>query len=136
MAFEIHPRLAAGGHEIGRLGGCRLLLKDNALFPWFLLIPEVEGIEDLHELPIGKFNEAMAAMRRVSEFVAAHFRPEKLNVACIGNQVRQMHIHVVGRSTGDPAWPGTVWAFEGKKTYPPGEVDEIRAAASRFLDLP
>ncbi|MGL4401860.1 MAG: HIT family protein [Luteolibacter sp.] len=135
MAFEIHPRLAAGGHEIGRFGGCRLLLKDNALFPWFLLIPEVAEIEDLHELPLEEFHEVMAAMRRVSEFVADHFRPEKLNVACIGNQVRQMHLHVVGRSPGDPAWPGTVWAFEGKKSYSPGEIDEIRSAAMRFLEL-
>ena len=136
MAFEIHPRLTAGGFEIGRTGGCRLLLKDNALFPWFLLVPEVEGIEDLHELPPGKYEEVMAAMRRVSEFVASHFQPEKLNVACIGNQVRQMHIHVVGRSPGDPAWPGTVWAFEGKKSYSEDEIGEILSAARRFLNLP
>jgi diadenosine tetraphosphate (Ap4A) HIT family hydrolase len=136
MAFEIHPRLAAGGFEVGRLGGCRLLLKDHALFPWFLLVPEVEGIEDLHQLPPGQFEEVMAAMRRVSEFVASHFQPEKLNVACIGNQVRQMHIHIVGRSPGDPAWPGTVWAFEGKKSYAESKIDEIRAAARRFLNLP
>jgi diadenosine tetraphosphate (Ap4A) HIT family hydrolase len=135
MAFEIHPRLAVGGHEIGRLGGCRVLLKDNALFPWFLLVPEVAEIEDLHELPLEEFHEVMAAMRRVSEFVVGYFRPEKLNVACIGNQVRQMHLHVVGRSTGDLAWPGTVWAFEGKKSYRPEEIDEIRAAAVRFFNL-
>lgn len=136
MAFEIHPRLAAGGFEIGRLGGCRLLLKNNALFPWLLLIPEVEEIEDLHQLPPGQFEEVMAAMRQVSEFVASYFQPEKLNVACIGNQVRQMHIHIVGRSHDDPAWPGTVWAFDGKKSYTDGEIDKIRAAARNFLSLP
>jgi diadenosine tetraphosphate (Ap4A) HIT family hydrolase len=136
VAFEIHPRLAAGGFEIGRLGGCRLLLKNNALFPWFLLVPEVEGVEELHQLPHGQFEEVMAAMRRVSEFVASHFQPQKLNVACIGNQVRQMHIHVVGRSPGDPAWPGTVWAYEWKESYRPGAIDEIRSAALRFLKLP
>lgn len=129
MAFEIHPRLAAGGFEIGRIGGCRLLLKNNALFPWFLLVPEVEGIEDLHQLPPGSFEEVMAAMRRVSEFVSDYFQPGKLNVACIGNQVRQMHIHVVGRSPEDPAWPGTVWAFEGKKSYTVDEAEKILAAA-------
>jgi diadenosine tetraphosphate (Ap4A) HIT family hydrolase len=135
MAFAIHPRLAAGGFEIGRLGGCRLLLKNNALFPWLLLIPEVEGIEDLHQLPPGQFEEVMLAMRRVSEFVASHFQPEKLNVACIGNQVRQMHIHIVGRSYDDPAWPGTVWAFDGKKSLSLEESEVITAAAREFLKL-
>lgn len=135
MAFEIHPRLAAGGIELGRLGGCRLLLKNNSLFPWFILVPEVEGIEDLHQLPLGRYMEIMVAMRRVCEFVSSHFQPEKLNVGCIGNQVRQLHVHIIGRSTDDPAWPGTVWAFEGKQSYGDEEIGKIRAAAGAFLDL-
>ena len=136
MAFELHPRLAASGFDIGRLGGCRLLLKNNALFPWFLLVPEVEGIEDLHQLAPGQYEEVMAAMRRVSEFVTRYFHPEKLNVACIGNQVRQMHIHIVGRSAEDPAWPGTVWAYEGKQVYHDEENEKICVAARSFLGLP
>ena len=136
MAFELHPRLAASGFDIGRLGGCRLLLKNNALFPWFLLVPEVEGIEDLHQLAPGQYEEVMAAMRRVSEFVTRYFQPEKLNVACIGNQVRQMHIHIVGRSAEDPAWPGTVWAYEGKQVYHDEENEKICVAARSFLGLP
>lgn len=135
MAFEIHPRLASGGFELGRLGGCRLLLKNNSLFPWFILVPEVEGIEDLHQLPPARYDEAMAAMRRVCEFVSSHFQPEKLNLGCIGNQVRQMHIQIIGRSPDDPAWPGTVWAFEGKQTYRDEEIAGIRAAARTFLAL-
>ena len=136
MAFEIHPRLASGGFEIGRLGGCRLLLKNNALFPWLLLVPEVEGIEDLHQLPTGQYEEVMATVRSVSEFVAGYFHSEKLNVACIGNQVRQMHIHIVGRSSDDPAWPDTVWAYEGKRDYSDEEIAKIRSAARGFLGLP
>lgn len=135
MAFELHPRLAAGGFEIGRAGGCRIILKDNAVFPWFLVVPEVDGIEDLHQLPKETFLEVMDVMRRVSDFVSAHFKPEKLNVACIGNQVRQMHIHVVGRSPDDPAWPGTVWAYEGKRAYSENERDAIISAARAFLSL-
>lgn len=134
MAFSLHPRLAASGFEIGRIGGARLLLKNNALFPWFLLVPEVEqGIEDLHQLESGHYDEVMKAVKDVSQFVADHFQPEKLNVACIGNQVRQMHIHIVGRSTGDPAWPGTVWAFDGKQAYQDDEVAAIIAAARASL---
>jgi diadenosine tetraphosphate (Ap4A) HIT family hydrolase len=136
MSFSLHPRLAAGGFEIGAIGGCRFLLKNNALFPWFLLVPEVEdGIEDLHQLPESPYVEVMTTVRRVSQFVSEHFQPEKLNVACIGNQVRQMHIHIVGRSSQDPAWPGTVWAFDGKSAYSDTEVSQIIAAAKHRLGL-
>lgn len=135
MAFEIHPRLASSGFEIGALGGCRLLLKNNAIFPWFLLVPEVEGIQDLHQLEPGRYLEVMLALRQVSEFVARYFSPEKLNVGCIGNQVRQLHLHIVGRSSSDSAWPGTVWTYAEKIPYQLAQVEEITAAARDHLGL-
>lgn len=135
MAFQLDPKLENGGFALGRINGCRLLLKNNALFPWLILVPEVEGVEDLHQLSEERYREVLDAVRHVSEFVESHFSPEKLNVACIGNVVRQMHIHVVGRSTGDPAWPGTVWAHEGKAAYTDDEVEEIRETARVALDL-
>lgn len=135
MDFVLNERLAAGSTEVVRMHGCRILLKNEANFPWFIVVPEVpQGIEDLHQLDEETFSAVMGAVRKVSRFVEAHFRPEKLNVACIGNIVRQMHIHVVGRSTGDPAWPGVVWAFEGKRKYGEGEVEKIVGAARKFLE--
>lgn len=136
MSFSLHPRLASGAHPLGTRDGCRVLLKDNACFPWILIVPEVgEGIEDLHQLSAERFTEVTGLIREVSQFVDDHFEPDKLNVACIGNMVRQMHIHIVGRSEGDPAWPGTVWASDAKTAYPPEEIDSIRSAARRALKL-
>lgn len=134
MDFTLNERLAAGGFEVARMHGCRILLKDEAQFPWFIIVPEVpQGIEDLHQLDDGTFAEVMLAVRKISRFTEAHFRPEKLNVACIGNIVRQMHIHVVARSKGDPAWPGVVWAFDGKRKYGEGEAERIVGAAREFF---
>lgn len=125
--FQLHPRLAQGAHELGRESGCRILLKDQAHFPWLLIVPEVaEGVEDLHELTEDRYQEVTTLLRKVSLFMASRFQGEKLNVGCIGNMVRQMHIHVVSRRTDDPAWPGTVWAFEGKKTWSAEEVESIQ----------
>ena len=126
MSFTLHPRLASGSVELGRLHGCHVLLKNNALFPWILLVPEVaHGVEDLHQLDPGRYADVMQAIREVSEFVSSHFRPDKLNVACIGNQVRQMHVHIVGRSENDPAWPGVVWSYSEKQPYTDDEVAVI-----------
>ena len=134
--FTIHPRLAAGSHFLGKAANCQVLLKDNASFPWLLIVPEVaDGVEDLHQLEPSRYAEVMELMRVVSIFVSGYFKPDKLNVACIGNQVRQMHIHVVGRGEGDAAWPGTVWACAEKKPWEPGRVGEIREAARGALAL-
>ncbi len=134
MEFELNPRLAAGGFEIFRRRGCRVLLKNEANFPWFMLVPEVaEGIEDLHQLDVDSYHEVTLLIREMSEFVSGYFKPEKLNVACIGNMVRQMHIHVVGRFADDPAWPGVVWAFDGKLKYDEARAEEIVAAAREYF---
>ncbi len=134
MEFILNERLAAGGFEITRKYGCRILLKNEANFPWFILVPEVpEGIEDLHQLDEETFSEVMRGVREVSNFISCHFQPDKLNVGCIGNIVRQMHIHIVGRSTTDPAWPGVVWSFEGKRKYGEGEAELIVVAARTYL---
>jgi hypothetical protein len=42
----------------------------------------------------------------------------------------------VGRSADDPAWPATVWGFDGKKPYSDEEKLKIRSAARSFLGLP
>ncbi|WP_035607421.1 HIT domain-containing protein [Haloferula sp. BvORR071] len=134
MDFVLHPRLAAGGFDLGIRQRCHILLKNNAVFPWIIIVPEVEeGIEDLHQLSLERYQEVTGVIREVSQFVAHHFQPDKLNVACIGNQVRQMHIHVVGRSPEDPAWPGVVWSYEGKEAYAAEAVEEIRKAWYAWL---
>ena len=35
--------------------------------------------------------------------------PDKLNIGALGNQVEQLHVHVVARYQGDAAWPNAVW---------------------------
>ena len=118
MPFELNKRLAAGGFDFGTLGKCRVLLKNNAVFPWFILVPEVdESITELHQLEPADYASVMLTVRQVCKFVESHFQPDKINVAAIGNIVSQLHIHVVARYQADPAWPGVVWSCDVKQTY-------------------
>ncbi len=133
MAFELHPRLAAGTFQLGHESGCLVLLKNNAAFPWILIIPEVSSDkEDLHQLEEKQYHDVCALIRKVSLFMEQHFSPEKLNVGCIGNIVNQMHIHVVARTSDDSAWPGTVWASSEKKPYIEDQVALIQQAWAAY----
>ena len=132
--FVLNPRFEAGCFEIVRRSSCRILLKNEANFPWIIIVPEVsEEIEELHELSEEMFDKVTAVIRSASAFVDRHFSPDKINVGCIGNKLRQLHIHVVGRFENDPAWPGVVWAFDGKKKYDDVLANEIIAAAERHF---
>ncbi len=129
MPFQLNDRLAAGGFDFGTTGICRVLLKDNALFPWFILVPEVDGsITELHQLEAADYASVCFTIRQLSGFVQSHFQPDKLNVAAIGNIVPQLHIHIVARSAGDPAWPGVVWGCPEKRNYGKEEALAIHEA--------
>ena len=106
--FEIHPRLQADCHLLGRLDTCHLLLHRNAVMPWFILVPET-GVVDLLDLPSALRHRVLDEAAAVSGFVKQTLRYPRVNVAAIGNLVPQLHVHVVGRRPGDSCWPAPVW---------------------------
>jgi len=122
--FTLHERLARGSHDVGVHGICRVLLKDQAHFPWVLLVPEVDAaVTELHQLSAEQYDAVCRSMRIFSAGMARWPGVEKVNVAAIGNQVAQLHIHIVGRHAADIAWPGVVWSCAEKKAYAPEERD-------------
>ena len=55
-----------------------------------------------------------------------------MNVAALGNIVRQLHMHVVARQSGDTASPGPVWGQGMREPY--GE-DELRNMSERLAGV-
>ncbi len=109
IEFEVHHQLLDDCFVLGDAEFCRVLLMNDARFPWLILVPRITGLRDIHEVPPNRrlilFDEIEAASKALSALVAT----DKVNVAALGNQVPQLHIHVISRSTTDAAWPGPVW---------------------------
>jgi diadenosine tetraphosphate (Ap4A) HIT family hydrolase len=125
--FSLDPRLAADCIVLGEMPLSRLLLLNNSLFPWFILVPRRNAVE-LFELESADQLILLEEINLLSRFVKGHFGSEKLNVAAIGNIVSQMHIHVVGRKTTDCCWPGVVWGMQEKAPYAAEEIERLSAA--------
>jgi diadenosine tetraphosphate (Ap4A) HIT family hydrolase len=132
-SFTLHPQLAAETVVVGDLQVSRVLLMDNARFPWILLVPrrpEIREIIDLAERDqIATMREIAAASRAMQSL----FRPDKLNVAAIGNMVPQLHVHIVARFTGDEAWPKPTFGFAPPVPYDAGALADTRRRLSRAL---
>lgn len=138
MSFTLNERLAKGGFDFGTLGICRVLLKDNAHYPWFILVPEVDStITELHHLSASDYASISFTIRQLSEFLDQHLTPEnppeKINVGAIGNIVRQLHIHVVARYPNDPAWPDTIWGCKEKVHYQKQQALDIHEAFQKHF---
>ncbi|MCP4996983.1 MAG: HIT family protein [Gammaproteobacteria bacterium] len=133
--FELDSRLEQDCHLLCEVDQILVLLMDNALVPWFILVPRVE-VEELYELTPERRASLDALIDRLSDFITTEFQVDKLNVAAIGNIVRQLHVHLVGRSEGDYCWPGVVWGRSERKTYTQDQVTAIAGKIKRFLNLP
>lgn len=136
--FAPDPRLASSSTRLGNLTLCEVRLQDDGRWPWLVLIPRRPGLRELEALAepdrARLMEEAVLAGRAVRAVGAQiGFAVEKLNVGALGNVVPQLHLHVVGRQPGDPAWPAPVWGVGKPCAYAPTERVAAKAAARRAL---
>ena len=115
--FQLHGQLAKDTVEVARWTLSRVLLVNDSTYPWLILVPERPGLRDFHHLAPADLPVMTGEIVRASKALESAFKPDKLNVAALGNQVPQLHVHVIARFRGDPAWPGPVWGVHPAKPY-------------------
>jgi len=118
MTFQLDSRLAADTIPIGDLALSSVLLLNDARFPWFILVPRIEGASEITGLSDEQAIQAMQEIRIATRVMMELSKPDKVNVGALGNMVAQLHIHVIGRFRSDPAWPGPAWGHGTKAPYP------------------
>jgi diadenosine tetraphosphate (Ap4A) HIT family hydrolase len=116
--MTVHSRLQADTHFVLALGFSDLLLMNNQLYPWLILVPRVENAIELIDLSAEQQHLLIDEIDKVSRILKSIYEPDKLNIATIGNIVRQLHIHIVARYRTDPAWPSPVWGYPGTPYSP------------------
>ena len=130
--FPIHPMLEADTHPIGDLPLSQLLLMDDARYPWLILVPRIAGARELIDLDEGDQRSLLAEISAVGRAFEALLRPDKLNIAALGNVVPQLHVHLIARYTTDAAWPKPVWGQGERVAYAEStrtaRIAEFRAA--------
>lgn len=122
--FELHPRLAQDSVVIGEFDLSLLLLSRDANYPWCILVPKREDIYEIHHLSEEEQLQLIRESCRLSEVMTSLFDADKMNVAALGNVVRQLHVHHIARFTDDPAWPQPIWGKLPASEYVPDDFEE------------
>ncbi len=124
--FELHPQLAADSAFVCDLPLSRVLLMNDARFPWLVLVPRRDNTTEFHDLSGHDRAVSTREIARASEILKSWATRrggcDKLNIAMIGNLVPQLHAHIVARRKTDPLWPYAVW----------GRGDPVRYAADEL----
>jgi diadenosine tetraphosphate (Ap4A) HIT family hydrolase len=138
--FAVDPAFEAGSIAVGDLPLCQVRLQADARWPWLILIPRRPGLREVEDLSAAErarlIEETVLAGQAVRALGAATgFVVEKLNIGALGNVTPQLHVHVVGRRAGDPAWPGPVWGVGVAEAYGPDAFEAAVAAVRGGLDI-
>lgn len=115
MSFKLDRKFLKSSHHVTDLKLCTIRLNDNSKFPWLILIPKRNKINDMSDLKSKDQILLMKEIVYVSKIMKKLFKTSKLNVEKIGNIVPQLHIHIIARSKKDCSWPLSVWVVKGKK---------------------
>lgn len=119
MEFKLDQRLEDTGFCVGDLDLCRVILVNNSLFPWIILVPKRPNTTEIIDLTHSEQAVLMQEIAKASTVIRTLFSPDKLNVAALGNVVPQLHVHIVARFKEDAAWPNTVFGYNTQKYSAP-----------------
>jgi diadenosine tetraphosphate (Ap4A) HIT family hydrolase len=137
---DLDPAFLATSAELGDLPLCHARLQADARWPWIVLIPRGAGLRELEDLAAADrarlMEEAVLAGDAVRAVGRALGLPvDKLNLGALGNVTPQLHVHLVGRRHGDPAWPGPVWGYGATEPYEPEVLAYAVETARRALGI-
>ncbi len=107
--FCVDERIVSTCFFLGDWPLSRVFLKNESQFPWFILVPRVENVQELFQLTREQQQMLMEEMNQLSLLVYNYFNPDKLNVGALGNVVSQLHVHVIARRDNDALWPQGIW---------------------------
>lgn len=79
-------------------------------------------VREMSDLPADGRQHLMDVVWAVESVLRELLRPDKINLASLGNRVPHLHWHVIARFADDPHFPDAVWA------------PRRRAGAPRVLD--
>jgi len=126
--FAVDPVIASLTLQLADWPLSRVFLYNDSRYHWGLLVPRRAGVIEMADLAPDDQTQLMKEIVKLTGLVRGLPGVEKINVGNLGNMVPQLHVHVIGRFKGDPAWPGPVWGHSNPVPWPaPAEAPLAKA---------
>jgi len=129
--FELDTRLANDSVLVADGPLSQIRLMNDERFPWLVIVPRLAGITEWIELDGDQQDKLRTELNRTSKALKSEDGVEKINIGALGNIVRQLHFHVIGRHKDDPAWPGPVWGSGQARRH---DADQLQRHVAYWKD--
>lgn len=125
VEFNLDQKLANDTLEIADLKLCKLLLLNERKFPWLILVPKRNNLVEIFDLESEDYQVLHDEIKKIAKYFKSYFIADKVNIAALGNQVKQLHIHVIMRYEHDYCWPNPVWGNFKNEKYSTGAAKKL-----------
>ena len=133
MAFQLDDRLAADTVSVMQSGVIDVRMMGDARYYWLVLVPQIEGAVEWFDLPDVAARGLFTTAQECAQRLQALTRADKMNIAALGNMVKQLHVHVIARHEADEAWPGPVWGVGEAVDFDEAELKDRLIALRAIL---
>ncbi len=107
----------------------RVVEVDDANYPGFFRVIWNKHVAELSDLAQDELEEIMEIVCMVERALRKVMRPDKINLASLGNMVPHLHWHVIPRFVDDVHFPQPIWGQPQREPNPEKLAERQRQAS-------
>lgn len=123
-----------GGVLLWRDDFARVMRVPDEAFPAFCRVVLRRHVREMTDLEAPERERLMRVVFACEQALREVVRPDKVNLASLGNQTPHLHWHVIGRFSDDSRFPDPVWA-PARRSGRPRQAPDDALLARRLAEL-
>ena len=112
----------------------RIVLVNNKNIRGYLRLELIDHVKEIHHLTPAIQSEMYKMINIIEKIITDIYKPEKINLASLGNKTPHLHWHIIARFMNDNFFPESIWADPVRHNKFENSIDEINQLKQQ-LDL-
>ncbi len=117
---------------------CRVVLVDEPDYPGYFRVELIEHLKEMTDLAPASRSIIMRIVFAVEAAIREVLKPDKVNLASLGNMTPHVHWHVVPRFKEDKHFPQSHWAQPVRDVAPklltPEQTMQLQSKMPAFIE--
>lgn len=125
-----------GGAVLWRDHRCRVVEVDEPGYPGYCRVVWNVHVKEMTDLPANDRTHCLEVVLAVEATLRELLKPDKINLASLGNMTPHLHWHVIPRLREDAHFPNAIWSAPlraARIADAPGSLANLRAALAAKL---
>jgi diadenosine tetraphosphate (Ap4A) HIT family hydrolase len=123
-----------GGEVLWQDDLCRVVLVDEAGYPGFCRVILQRHVAEMTDLAAAERERLMRVVFATETALRQLLKPDKVNLASLGNVVPHLHWHVIPRFRDDRHFPNPIWG-EPRREFRAVSPPDLKRRLTEMLKL-